>query len=243
MGLVSRFALFFRGRSAHPEPRREAGAPPAIDPLEASEDLAPFDSSDRALVEVRPLSVAPRRNKQELLDDLERRYHEVVELVRKVDAHLDKADERADRTADLARRLLDAVERLSSSDSEHDQRRHAEHVELLNRLIQTQSSGADRLDTTLTRLGAQAEAAGHSREQLVMTMAEFRETMSDVARSNARGASALEEGARLQHERDERLSTIIGANQRRMIGILVASMTLAAAALVVAFIALFTMRG
>lgn len=253
--MVSRFASFFRGRSGSSAIRRDddAGARAMMDAYEPPEDRPDSDSPERGLVEVRPITVgalsqpvAPslaRRGKQDLLDDLERSYREVVELVRKVDGHLDKADERAERMASVADRLLEVVERLPASYSEHGERRHNEQIALLQRMVETQHEGVDRLDTTLARLGVQAEVAGQSHEQLVMTMAEFRETMCDVARGATRSAAAVETGAQQQRESDDRLAQIIVGNQRWMIGILAASMTLAAAALVIAVIAVFKMRG
>lgn len=257
MGLLSKFAGLVGIRRDAPKSARSRhdgfskhNGSPVSDSLRAGASTLTSDElgadEDSPLVEVRPLAVssgaAPaRRNKQELLDDLEKSYHQVVELVRKVDSHLDKADRRADRVIQVADQLLEVVQRMP--DSEHGERRHQQQIELLGKMVEEQRTGVDRLDTTLARIGVQAEVAGQSHEQLVMTMAEFRETMCDVVRSNTRSAQAVEAGNDQKRESDERLSRIIVGNQRWMMGILAASMVLAAAALILAIVAVVRMGG
>lgn len=257
MGLFSKIAVLVgirpdspsAARSPRSAPARYDGAPRTDGANGQSSALATEEYGaelDSPIVEVRPLAVGAgalpvRRNKQELLDDLEKSYREVVELVRKVDSHLDKADRRADRMVDVADRLLEVVQRMP--DSEHGERRHEQQVELLGRLVEEQRSGVDRLDTALARIGVQAEVASQSHEQLVMTMAEFRETMCDVARSNTRSAQAVEAGNEQKRVADEQLTQVIVGNQRWMLGILAASMVLAAAALVLAIVAVVRMGG
>ena len=257
MGLLNKFASLVGIRREAPDSARvrrdgasrHNGAALADSLRSGSSALATEDGAedgDSPLVEVRPMAVSAggvpaRRNKQELMDDLEKSYREVVELVRKVDSHLDKADRRADRMAEVADRLLEAVQRMP--DSEHGERRHQEQVELLNRIAEEHSAGVDRLDTALARIGVQTEVASQSHEQLVMTMAEFRETMCDVARSSTRSAQAVEAGNDQKRESDERLSRVIAGNQRWMMGILAASMVLAAAALIISIVAVVRLGG
>lgn len=257
MGLLNKFAVLVGLRREAPDSsrvRRDGasrynGAALTDSLRSGSSSLATDEGGadeDSPVVEVRPIAVssggAPvRRNKQELMDDLEKSYREVVELVRKVDSHLDKADRRADRVVEVADRLLEVVQRMP--DSEHGERRHQQQIDLLGKLAEEHRSGVDRLDTALARIGVQAEVASQSHEQLVMTMAEFRETMCDVARSSTRSAQAVEAGNDQKRESDERLSRLIAGNQRWMMGILAASMVLAAAALILSIVAVVRLGG
>lgn len=251
MGLLKKFAVLVGIRREAPASARvrHNGSPLSESLRDRSGAVAVDDigaDDDSPIVEVRPLAVASggapvRRNKQDLLDDLEKSYREVVELVRKVDSHLDKADRRADRVVEVADQLLQAVQRLP--DGEHGERRHQQQLELLQKVVEEQRTGVDRLDTALARIGVQAEVAGQSHEQLVMTMAEFRETMCDVARSSTRSAQAVESGNDQRRESDERLARIIAGNQRWMLGVLGASMVLAAAALILSIVAVIRMGG
>lgn len=247
MGLLTRFRSMLFG--SRPAPRRAEAhvLASAVNGASAGQDSA---DEDGPLVEVRPLAVAggagapavvSRKSRQELMDDLEKSYREVVELVRKVDAHLDKADQRAERMGELADQLLRAVENLPSR--EHDEQARQRQIELLSQMVEEQRAGVDRLDNTLARLGVQAEVAGQSHEQLVMTMAEFRETMCDVSRASGRSAQAIEASTEQKRQADERLARAIVGNQRWMIGILAASMVLAAGALVLAVIAVVRLGG
>lgn len=249
MGLLTRVAsMFGRSPAAHERTRSPARSPASTlgdspvglesDPSENGE--GPFDGP---LVEVMPVSVrntpapTPRRSRQEMMDELEQNYREVLEIVRKFDGHLDKADERAQRMADIADRMLEAAERIPAAINENAAERHAEQIELLRAISESGREGSERVEQALVRLGVQHEVASQSHEQLVTSMADFRETMSDVGRTNRRTAEALETGNRQKQESDERLSAIIVGNQRWMIGILAASMLLAAAALMVAVVA------
>jgi len=180
---------------------------------------------------------APKRSRQEMVDELEQNYREVLDIVRKVDTHLDKADDRAQRMSEIAERMLDAAERIPAAINENAAQRHAEQIELLRAIAEEGRGGSERVEQALVRLGVQHEVASQSHEQLVGSMAEFRETMGEVGRTNRRTAEALESGNRQKQESDERLSAIIVGNQRWMIGILAASMLLAAAALMVAVVA------
>lgn len=247
MGLLSRVASIF-GKSPAASQRTntyggvsaigETGPAVAVD-AEPQDNAA--DGREGPLVEVMPVSVrsvpATKKSRQDMLEELEQNYREVLDIVRKVDTHLDKADDRAQRMAEIAERMLDVAERIPAAINENAAQRHAEQIELLRAIAEEGRGGAERVEQALVRLGVQHEVASQSHEQLVTSMAEFRETMGEVGRTNRRTAEALETGNRQKQESDERLSAIIVGNQRWMIGILAASMLLAAAALMVAVVA------
>lgn len=250
VGILMKVASIFGKRSGNGSSRRAESAGVSA----ARRGEGDSNGEDSPLVEVRHVGIGgprsggdaesgslQRRSRQDLLDDLEKSYREVVELVRKVDTHLDRADQRADRMADIADRLLNVVENLPNS--EHGEQRHQQQVELLSRLVEAQRSGVEQLDTSLARIGVQAEVAGQSHEQLVMTMAEFRETMCDVARTSGRSAQAIEAANEQKRAADERLASAIAGNQRWMMGILTVSMVLGAGALVLAIIAVVRLGG
>jgi len=198
----------------------------------------------------RPIVVEPSRSappvvhkpsKQDLLDDLQRSYKEVVTLVERVNEHLDKTSERSVQLEQLARQALDATATLPEAIAAAVERANPAQIEILRELVRAQEDGTQRVETSVAQLGVQMEVASQSHEQLVGTMADFRDTMQGVSTSNMRTADALDSSIAQKRAADDRLAQMIVRNQWWMIGIVGGIMVFAASAFIVAIVALLKM--
>ncbi len=193
------------------------------------------DLGDAASSELKPL-----RNKQELFDELQRNYRDLVSLVRKVDNHLDEQTNRSERMAVIAERLdrtIPAIEALGETPAKLDELRAD-----IERLVNDSQLAADRRVETMERaVGAIAERLDRQHEQqqqLVGTMAQFRETMAEVAQTNADTGSTLKSLSDSIARRDGELAGRLGGLEKRItIGVVVLG-ALAAGAITLAVISM-----
>ncbi len=163
------------------------------------------------------------RSRQEMVAELQRSYAEVVELVRKVDNHLDRAEERAARLMDIAERLpaaLDTVPKI-----ERATERVAEAVERLN---ETSRDGSERIESAvgrLTEIGMeQHEAIGavsgrldraeQSGRELATTLTDFRGAVGEMAGAETRVAEALDQMRKTSESRERELTEMLASNRR-----------------------------
>ncbi len=184
-----------------------------------------------------------KRSRQEIVEEVQQSYKEIVGLVKRVNEHLDRADKRAEEIDRVALRVAEATEKLPEAIAEATGRYHEAQIAALQEIAERQTDGAQRVETTVAQLGVQMEVASQSHEQLVTTMADFRETMGDVSESNARTAVALDASIEQKREADDRLARMIVQNQRWMIGIVAGIMVFAATSLVVAVVAMARIAG
>ena len=184
--------------------------------------------------------IRPLRNKQELFDELQRNYRDLVALVRKVDSHLDTQTERSKSLAEIAERFdrtLPAIERLGETPDKLDELR-AE----INTIVKQTRADADqraaRIEKVVSGVVERLEAQARDQHQLVSTMAEFRETIGELSSSTRESGVAVRELARSVRERDQALvSQITSVKTRVTIGF-AAVAAIAGAAAVLAAIAL-----
>ena len=242
MGLLTRLGSIF---SRHPGARTgtitfEDQSPPGFDDAHDADliDEHPLDdldeSMDPSMVTTRPVNLArplTRRTKQEWFDELQRNHQELTDLIRKFDAHLDRDDERAERllrAADALDRVVPAIEQLSQSVNE--------------RMTEACARITDSVDASSRRVEARAEESGRSladisehlrtsadgQHELVARLAEFRQTMSDMARNGAESSRLLSEmstrDADRQDELERRLAStrlwvILGVSAAFLIGV------------------------
>lgn len=163
-------------------------------------------------------NIKPLRNKQELFDELQRNYREVVRLVRKVDTHLDTHNERSDKLAAIATRLdraIPAIERLGETPERIDALR-AE----LNQIVQRAQGAADeraaKIERVVKNVVDRLESQALDQQRLVATMAEFRETMGELATTNRESGAAVRELARTVRERDTTMNAQLGSIRTRV---------------------------
>lgn len=211
---------------AEPKPAKSPPMPTA--PVEVVADLA-------------GLSSHPKRSKQEVIEELQRNYREVVQLIGRVNEHMDQADDRSKTIVELAQRALEANQRLPETVALAIEKAQAHQVDALQAIAQAHEQGTERLDTSIARVGIQMEVASESHEQLCDTMASFRETMYEVSVTSTRTADALDASMAQKSAADERIAHMVVQNQRWMIGALGGIMILAGSAFVLAVVALMKM--
>jgi len=176
------------------------------------------------------------RNKQELIEELSRNYKEVVQLVRKVSDHLDREDEREQRVAELSLKV-DSIGNVLAAMPEQINS-HAGHLN--EQIVRAIDRSAEAEREALSQVIEQAHRSGETQAKLVTTMAEFRETMSDVSRSGTRSNEILAEMNVNTTATREEITQLIILSKRWTTIAMVASLGVAIVALVVAVIAVMS---
>lgn len=167
------------------------------------------------LAHASPLPPAPR-NKQELIAELTQNYREVLSLVRKVDDHLDRQDQRSERLLELAEQLPAAADTL-----EQIRKRNVELNVSVRDLIAAvhdsagkAGSSAEEQLKSLGQIQAQLEQHGKSEERTAAAFNEFRASVKTIAGSNTNLAGVLERMNQRDLGRDLRLQDMIARTQR-----------------------------
>jgi hypothetical protein len=137
--------------------------------------------------------VAVPQTKKELFEELQKNYREVVMLVRKVDAHLDEQAHRGERLMAIAERLdqsLPLLERMAETPGKLDAIKDE-----LAKLSTSSSEAADkraaRLEQAIGKVVDGVDMQHKDQHKLVSVMAEFRETIGDLNKTNADSGDAL----------------------------------------------------
>lgn len=213
---------------------------PISAPKEARAEAS--DVTEHGLIERTGKVEAPTpRNKQELFEELQKNYREVVDLVRKVDNHLDRNDKRASEMLDIARRVDQALPALAEFPSE--MRTHlAELREGVTAAIHEHGTRSDeraaRINGVLESVEKKIAASGASQAQLVTTMAGFRETLGDLADSSSRTSTVLEDIDHRRMEREDELTKMLVASRRWSVAAMALAIVIGSVALAVGVVAL-----
>lgn len=179
------------------------------------------------------------RNRQEMLDELTRNYREVVSLVRKVDTHLDEQRERSDALLTIARRIDEALPVLTEApralkDSIDTLRE--ETTRAIRESGKDQTTRLDRVHQSMEVVAEEVVKSGDAQGKLIHTMAEFRETLSDVGRSSDRTSEVLQSLDERRAEREEQLTRMLATSRTWMVAGLAVSLGLAVIAVSVAVV-------
>jgi len=198
---------------------------PEVDAREASDD--------------RPSLPSPR-NKQELIAELQKNYAEVLELVRKVNAHLDRQEDRSARLMAIVDRLPNAIDSLDDLRGQNDRLLAAveRSAEVNERNAARVGDAVERQSSSMTAIGESLEKSRQTELQLVQTMAEFRSSVGDMAGAGDRVGKALETLHASDQKRQESLLQLVDDSRRWTMGALIACGGVAGMALFVAVIAL-----
>jgi uncharacterized phage infection (PIP) family protein YhgE len=181
------------------------------------------------------------RNKQELLEELQKNYREVVELVRKVDVHLDRDETRSQEFVSIARRVDETLPSLENAPE-----RLNDAIQTLSErvtdAIRNASSIGDkrvaRLEQALTRISDTIDAQGAAQHELTHTMASFRETLGDIAATSERTGSVLEHIEKRQAERESETARLLSSSRNWLLASLAISVGVASAAMAIAIVAM-----
>lgn len=251
MGLLTRLGSIFARHPGATHPISGDPRPPDFDaaadadiidehPLDDLDDPTP----DPSVVTTRPVHLArppARRTKQEWFDELQRNHQELTDLIRKFDAHLDSSEQRAERlmrAADALDRVAPSIETLSHTVT--DQVSAA--AERITSAVETASgraqSSADNAATAFNAIAEHLHQSNAGQTELVTRLAEFRQSMTEVARTGAESTRLLAEMSQRDAERQTRLDQRLASTRLWLVLGVTAAFVLSAAAIAVAVIAI-----
>lgn len=193
-------------------------APPPPPPLNPPPFTTPSTQTKATFADEMLEPVRTPRNRQELIEELQKNYAEVVSLVRKMDGHLDNQDKRSEQMLNIAESIPAAIEDLSKIRSQHAQL--AEAIEGLTEATR-QGSNANEAAQSL-----QIKALGEVRTlletseghelQVAETLEDFKESIGQIAVSTGQLSGVLEGMDSRQQRREDNLREAIESGQKWM---------------------------
>jgi|GEM_PF-2444161 len=207
------------------------------EPLSAGDssiDLARSDSAD--LAGDRPLS--SKKARQEMLTELQKNYKEVLELVRRVQTHLDTQEARSARLMEIVERIPDALDDIPERRAQTE--RLITAVEKVAEVGRTSHDVSQQSFRELAKANEQLARSARADDELVSAMGEFKVAAESMAADNQRAAGAVRDMARRSAERDEQLAEAVADGRRWLvIGVTVTAVA-AAFAVILSVLALVT---
>ncbi|TVQ59357.1 MAG: hypothetical protein EA379_10935 [Phycisphaerales bacterium] len=177
-------------------------------------------------------ALATPRNKQELIVELQKNYTEVLELVRKVNTHLDRESERTAKLMTIVERIPDALDALPEL---RDQTKRA--VETLRESSEQSARRDEKVQSALTHIRDRLDDARETETHLVGTLTEFRGSLQDMAHSSERSSGAIAAMNERNALRDKELADMLNLTRRWVVAALViGALGVAAAIVAIAFI-------
>ncbi|MEM7628405.1 MAG: hypothetical protein AAF995_01465 [Planctomycetota bacterium] len=160
-------------------------------------------------------------SRKEVVAELQKNYTEVLEIVRKVDQHLDRQEERARELMTLAERTAKAVESLPAMREQGEQLNRA--VTDLTKAAAEQHAGVcdgqERIAQSVIEqtgtLRGQTEAIGSLHESV-------RETVGGMTQATGRLGDAIATIRDAEREREAQLSGLVHKAQKSMLAIVIA---------------------
>jgi len=166
------------------------------------------------------LVIEPKaRTRQELAADLERNYADAVDLMRKVDRHLDLQERQSRDLMAVAERVEPAIGSLPQIRVQHEAL--ADAVEALRETTaRTGERSAEQRQTqieALERVQRTLDASAEHEMQVAQTLGGFRDSVDGVAIAATDLGRVLRTMQDRDSKRDERLAELIGNNTKWMI--------------------------
>ncbi|GAB4552356.1 MAG: hypothetical protein Tsb0013_14620 [Phycisphaerales bacterium] len=208
---------------------------------QASTSEAPTASVEVESVPEQEASIAPPRNKQELFEELQRNYRDVVDLVKKVDAHLDRNERRAQEMLSIAQRIDETLPTIEQFPGMVRQQLDELKTEVVGAIEASSAKGDARgaqLQQTLSTIGERIDSTSASHTQLVATMAGFRETLGELAHHSSRTSEVLESIDTRRQQREDELTKMLIASRRWSVVTLAVTLLGVSAATAIAIVAL-----
>ena len=212
-------------------------APMRVSPPASPEDSAlglTVDAESDEITEEKRLSA--KKAKQELITELQKNYKEVLELVRRVQAHLDLQDERSEKLMRIVERVPSALEQLPEHRAQNE--RLIGVVERLSEVSQSSHSLSQQSVRELAKANEQLKQAAHADRELIDGMGQFRDTVDGMAEHHSRSAVAVEKLASRVDQREEELSAAIADGRKWLIVAVAACAGTATVAVTLAIVAL-----
>jgi hypothetical protein len=208
-------------------------SPTDLDPDEMVSDIAD-DLPDATRSRFLPVV----RSKQDLINDLQKRYTEVVELIQKVDTHLDEQSKRQERLLEIAETVPDALAKLPEMHAQTARLTHA-----IEQLTEATVRGVNRNDAAMTKqkaaldqLVTHAADSAHTQTKVVGSLAGLAEGVTHMHEAGTQMSAAMTELGKHESTRDAAITAAV-KDQRRMTSIAAAA-SIAAALSVVALVIL-----
>jgi len=220
-------------------------AEPALDDSAMFDDETANESEVDALEAdaPQPLARKPKspRSKQELIEELHRNYQEVLGLIRKLDTHLDENRDRSQTIADVAEQYSKLAPVLESLPDHLAQSTNKLSDDIRSSITDEGAAARElleRIESAILHVGTDIERSTNQQGQLVETMAEFRESLTDLARSSTAAYESVRDAQLRAAERDRALLTQLRQTRMWLIGLTVGVGAIGLTAVILGIIAL-----
>lgn len=195
------------GRS-HQGPQQSAGVPFKPVRMDVGEEV---EGGEIASVQ-QGAAPTPVRSKQEMIAELQKNYSEVLDLVRKMSAHLDSESERTARLMIIVERIPDALDALPEL---REQTRRM--VEALRESSDQSRTRDEHVQDAMAHIRARLDDARESETHLVGTLTEFRGSLREMATSSERSSVALTAMNERNAARERELAQVLTLTRRWVI--------------------------
>lgn len=222
-------------------------AEPALDDSDITDSHDPdADESEFDAVVAdtpQPLARKPKspRSKQELIEELHRNYQEVLGLIRKLDTHLDENRDRSETIAEVAQQYSKLGPVIESLPDQLTQRTDKLSEELRSSISGEGAAARElleRIESAIVHVGTDIERSTNQQGQLVQTMAEFRESLTDLSRSSTAACESVRDAELRASERDQALLSQFRQTRMWLIGLTVGVGAIGLTAVILGIIAL-----
>lgn len=202
-------------------------------PVSPGDSTIDFDVEGESADEKR---LSAKKAKQELITELQKNYKEVLEVVRRVQTHLDEQEARSTRLMEIVEGVPSALDQLSEHKEQNERLIMA--VERLNDTASTSHDVSQQSLRELAKANEQLSQSAHADRDLISTMGEFKDAAQGIANNNERAASAVKDLAGSASQRDQQLAEAIAEGRKWLVIGVATTASAAALALILAAVAL-----
>jgi len=202
--------------------------------LDESEPLGESSASEDS--ELASDANSAPRSRHEMLTELKKNYAEAVTLMRKVDGHLSRQEQRTLRLVEMAERLPEVIgglDRIAGSQDAQQQALSTLHDAVERAGVASERAQGEQV-AAIQRVETRLETVGRSEQRLAETLEEFRTIVGGMANSNDRIGQVLERLQQRDTLRDEHVRELTDRSRRSLhlvlgVSVLAALATAAAA--------------
>ncbi len=196
-----------------------AGADAVLD--EGDDDVLVAELNESAAVsDLAPAPASPPapRNKQELLTELRKNYSEMVDLIRKVDGHLDEQDARSARMLEIAEGIPGALAVVPELRDRMDELNTS--IRQLAETVQATGTRSDEFSAAqvdaIREVRTILERSGEVEEGIATSLEEFNTTLVGMNGATSDLSKAMRTIQERQDARDDKLVEALAGSQRWM---------------------------
>lgn len=184
----------------------------------------------------------PIKSRQELVNELKKNYSEVLEIVRKVDDHLDQTARRSDQMIEIAkdsaeqnRRMAEAM--LQLVEMTRSGQEHAGTVsDRMTKTALQQLEATQQQTTAISKMQSAIHNSGEAERELAESVRGFTGELSGVSKATDNLGSAITAMRETDAEREKELATLVASSQRWLVLAVVACGVLAIGTLIVVLV-------